>query len=107
MNHFPRVITVVLVCLASATLLHSQQVFEVNLNDRSGDSFKVTLHPEQLSASDSIYQFAATAPGTYQVMDIGRFVSNFKAYDGAGRQRPGIVRGWIVCDESANFDRRG
>lgn len=88
MNHFPRVITVVLVCLASATLLHSQQVFEVNLNDRSGDSFKVTLHPEQLSASDSIYQFAATAPGTYQVMDIGRFVSNFKAYDGVGRQVP-------------------
>jgi predicted metalloprotease with PDZ domain len=80
---------VLLVVSASATsLLFCQQVFEVNLNDRSGDTFKVTLYPEPLSASNSVFQFASTAPGTYEVMDIGRFVDNFKAFDKAGNEVP-------------------
>ena len=72
----------------SFTGLFSQQVFEVNLNDRTGDSFKVSLAPEHLSASNDIYQFASTAPGTYQVMDIGRFVNDFKAFDKSGNIVP-------------------
>ncbi|HEY5615009.1 MAG TPA: hypothetical protein VIL52_03230, partial [Bacteroidota bacterium] len=66
--------------------LFSQQVFEVNLNDRSGDTFKVTVYPEKLSASNDIFHFASTAPGTYQIMDIGRYVKNFKAFDGSGKE---------------------
>ncbi|MBX0335468.1 hypothetical protein K3G39_19715 [Pontibacter sp. HSC-14F20] len=46
---------------------------------------KVTLDVEGLKAEHNIYQFAATAPGTYQTMDIGRFVQNFKAFDKKGR----------------------
>ena len=34
---------------------------------------------------NAVYQFAATAPGTYQVMDIGRFVRSFEAFDAAGK----------------------
>jgi predicted metalloprotease with PDZ domain len=74
--------------VASLSYLLSQQVFTVNLNDRSGDTFKVTLIPEQLSASNDVFQFASTAPGTYQVMDIGRFVNDFKAYDKSGNAVP-------------------
>jgi predicted metalloprotease with PDZ domain len=75
-------------CVASLSYLLSQQVFTVNLNDRSDDSFKVTLIPEQLSASNNVFQFASTAPGTYQVMDIGRFVNDFSAYDKSGNVVP-------------------
>ena len=75
-------------CLTSLTTLLSQQMFEVNLNDRSGDSFKVSLFPEPLSNSNNIFQFASTAPGTYQVMDIGRFVNEFKAFDKSGNIIP-------------------
>ncbi len=66
----------------------AQQVLEyhVNLNDRSGDTFKVRLKNPKLSADNEIYQFASTAPGTYQVMDMGRFVRNFKALDKAGKE---------------------
>lgn len=69
-------------------LLFGQQVFDVNLNDRSGDTFKVTLTPEPLSAANNIFQFASTAPGTYQEMDIGRFVRDFKAFDRSGKEIP-------------------
>ncbi|HEY6952780.1 MAG TPA: PDZ domain-containing protein [Bacteroidota bacterium] len=88
MSHTRSAALFILVCLAGLNSVFSQQVFEVNLNDRSGDSFKVTLYPEQLSASNNVFQFASTAPGTYQVMDIGRFVNDFKAFDKTGKEVP-------------------
>jgi predicted metalloprotease with PDZ domain len=59
--------------------------YEIDLRDRSDDTFKVRVTFSELSAVDSIFQFATTAPGTYQVMDIGRFVSDFSATDAQGR----------------------
>ena len=66
------------------TILFSQQKFIVDLNNRSDDLFKVTVYPEKLSDENDIFQFAATAPGTYETMDIGRYVRLFKAYDKNG-----------------------
>ncbi|MBD2703654.1 PDZ domain-containing protein [Spirosoma sp. BT702] len=60
--------------------------YEVNLNDRADDNFKVTLHVDGLKPENAVYQFAATAPGTYQVMDIGRFVRSFQAFDKKGKE---------------------
>lgn len=61
-------------------------VYDINLNDRADDQFKVTLHVKGLTADNAVYQFAATAPGTYQIMDIGRYVRSFKAFDAKGRE---------------------
>lgn len=58
--------------------------YEVDLNDRGDDRFKVTVHLEGLTAADDLFQFASTAPGTYQVMDIGRYVSDFQVGDADG-----------------------
>lgn len=82
-----------LLLLVSTTLFFNLTVakptrpllYEVNLNDRADDQFKVTLHVSGLTADNAIYQFAATAPGTYQVMDIGRYVRSFRAFDAKGR----------------------
>lgn len=82
-----------LLVLASATLFAQLTfakpglplVYEINLNDRADDQFKVTLHVAGLTADNAIYQFASTAPGTYQIMDIGRYVKSFKALDAKGR----------------------
>lgn len=60
--------------------------YEVNLNDRANDQFNVTLHVANLKPENAIYQFAATAPGTYQVMDVGRFVRSFRAFDQKGKE---------------------
>ncbi|MGJ5642066.1 hypothetical protein [Formosa sp. S-31] len=62
--------------------------FEVNLLDRSNDTYKVTVTPPALNASNNIFQFASTAPGTYQVMDMGRYVHEFKAFDKGGNEIP-------------------
>ncbi|ADB39362.1 peptidase [Spirosoma linguale] len=83
-----------LLLLASSTLLFqfstakptTPLVYEVNLNDRADDQFKVTLRVSGLTAANAVYQFASTAPGTYQVMDIGRYVRSFKAFDAKGRE---------------------
>ena len=60
--------------------------YSIDLNDRADDRFKVTLEVSKLSDENNIYQFAATAPGTYQTMNLGRYVSNFKAYDKKGNE---------------------
>src|SRR3989339_1425407 len=76
----------VLVLLILLTVIPAQQKFYVNLNDRDDDLFKVTLVPEKLTDQNNTYQFASTAPGTYQTMDIGRFVRSFKAFDESGSE---------------------
>lgn len=63
-------------------------VYEVDLLNRADDRFKVTLMVDGLKPENAVYQFASTAPGTYQVMDIGRFVHDFKAFDKKGKELP-------------------
>jgi len=72
---------ILLLIITSLTSIYAQQKFYVDLKSREDKLFKVTLIPEKLSSENKIYQFASTAPGTYQIMDIGRFVRSFKAYD--------------------------
>ena len=79
-----RIIAVLFISLLSTTL--AQQQFFVDLNDRADDLFKVTLIPKNLTDENRIFQFASTAPGTYQIMDIGRFVRSFKATDETGNE---------------------
>jgi len=70
----------------NATSTVNDVTFNVNLNDRSNDTFKVQVIAPTLTASNNIYQFASTAPGTYSVMDMGRFVKTFKAFDSKGNE---------------------
>ena len=60
--------------------------YTVNLKDLDGDLFNVTLDISGLHSQNDLFQFASTAPGTYQVMDIGRFVRDFKAFDKKGNE---------------------
>jgi predicted metalloprotease with PDZ domain len=62
--------------------------YGIDLNRRADDLFHVTLHVSGLRPENAIYQFASTAPGTYQVMNIGRYVKRFEAFDAGGRPVP-------------------
>jgi predicted metalloprotease with PDZ domain len=56
---------------------------------------------DSLPSSASVYQFAATAPGTYQVMNIGRFVRTFQAFDAAGKEiesKHVTINQWRISD---------
>lgn len=63
-------------------------IFTIDMTGPSTDTFLIELNVPKLSSSNNIFQFASTAPGAYQVMDIGRFVSHFKAYDKKNREIP-------------------
>ncbi|MFO7446527.1 MAG: hypothetical protein R6W90_09180 [Ignavibacteriaceae bacterium] len=78
-----KIIFLLLICISS---INSQQKFHINLNDRADDLFKVTLYPDELSEENNIYHFAATAPGMYQIIDAGRFVRSFKAFNETGTE---------------------
>ena len=77
--------TILLILLfAALTVISAQNKFYVDINNRSDDLFKVTLIPDKLNDDNKIFQFAATAPGTYEIMDIGRYVKSFKALNSNG-----------------------
>ena len=73
---------------STATAQGAPLSYAINLNNRADDLFKVSLSVKGLTEANAVYQFAATAPGTYQVMNIGRFVKTFEAFDGRGRKVP-------------------
>jgi predicted metalloprotease with PDZ domain len=55
--------------------------YEIDLTDRSDDTFKVRMFVSELTDANKIFQFPATVPGVYDIFDIGRFVENVKAFD--------------------------
>lgn len=76
-------------CLTSSGAAQQSPLgYAIDVTDRSDDQFEVTAWVSGLTPENAIYQFAATAPGTYQVMDIGRFVRGFEAFDAGGRPVP-------------------
>jgi len=64
----------------------AELVYVVDLNNREDDTFKVKLVVNNLKPENAVYQFAASAPGTYQTMDLGRFVKDFKTFDANGNE---------------------
>ena len=78
--------------------------YTLDLTDRTGDTFKVTLQVDDLGPANAVYQFASTAPGTYQVMDIGRYVRTFEAVDASGAVIPSehvSTNQWRISDPEA------
>ena len=58
-------------------------IYNVDVTNHQDDLFHVTVSVNGLSQENNVYNFASTAPGTYSIMDFGRFVKSFKAYDEA------------------------
>ncbi|WP_258104853.1 peptidase [Marinoscillum sp. MHG1-6] len=77
-----------LLCLVGSLSLVAQPVMKYSVDVRSNlDTIYVSLEPEEgLTGENDVFQFAATAPGTYQTMNIGRYVSDFKAFDKKGKE---------------------
>ena len=77
-------------CLGLSSFLLAQDLPTMNYIidvTQNNDTFLVTLDlDKKLSKTATTFQFASTAPGTYQTMNIGRLVSNFKALDKKGNE---------------------
>jgi len=75
--------------------------YSLNLTDRSDDLFKVELNIPPLSTENSAYQFAASVPGTYRLLNVGRYVQSFKAFDKSNTEI-GVQR---VSDNRFQFEQ--
>lgn len=66
--------------------LQNSFYYEIDLTDRSDDTFKVRMFVDNLTDANKVFQFAATVPGVYRVFDVGRFVTRFEAYNSQYRK---------------------
>ncbi len=62
--------------------------YTVDLTKIESDSFFVMLETGGIPHDSVVFQFAATAPGTYEVENVGRFVGGFEALDRDGKALP-------------------
>ncbi len=80
---------------------------EINLNDRSNDTFKVKYYIDGLTDANKVFQFPATVPGTYDIFDIGRYVTTFKAFDKNHNELPVStgtdINQWILSDPENTY----
>jgi predicted metalloprotease with PDZ domain len=53
--------------------------YYVDLTSVKEDKLTIKLTPPDIADNETIFMFPAMVPGTYDVYDFGRFVSNFKA----------------------------
>jgi predicted metalloprotease with PDZ domain len=60
--------------------------YHLELLPTAADHFDVMVELPELKAEETVFQFCATAPGTYQTMDIGRLVSGLIYQTPAGRE---------------------
>jgi len=61
--------------------------YYVNLGKVDNDMLEVEMiAPESVTGTDLTYHFPATVPGTYEILDFGRFVQDLKAFDKRGKE---------------------
>lgn len=53
--------------------------YYTDLTKVNNDKITIKLIPPDISENETVFMFPAMVPGTYDVYDFGRFVSNFKA----------------------------
>ncbi|UCH64439.1 MAG: hypothetical protein JSW63_07325 [Ignavibacterium sp.] len=61
-------------------------IYSVDITNHQDDLFHVTVFVNGLSQRNNVYNFASTTPGTYSIMNFGRFVKSFNAYDADGNK---------------------
>lgn len=81
-----QILTLILFCTAIGSNAQSEISYEIDPLIQEDTFFVKANIPFKLSKSNNTYQFAATAPGTYQTQNIGRFISDFKAYQANGKE---------------------
>jgi predicted metalloprotease with PDZ domain len=87
----------ILILLACMTNLYAGEKnlsihYDVDITKLEADSFYVNLSVQGWNADSAVFQFASTAPGTYEVEDAGRFVGGFRAFDASGKELSTYLR---------------
>lgn len=76
-----RIFLIILCGLSSITAFADKDYhYLINLNKVVDDKITIELTPPDMSENEVVFNFPAMVPGTYEVYNFGRFVSNLKAF---------------------------
>lgn len=93
--------------LFSFTTIHAQYLtYEIDITKYKDDLFHVTFYPGNLTAEQDTFKMPAYVPGTYSVMDFGRFVKSISAYDDKGKEIPCekiSINDWKISEPESVF----
>ncbi|HEX9650580.1 MAG TPA: peptidase M61 [Cyclobacteriaceae bacterium] len=82
-----KIFTLVLILIVlSAKASIDNYTYIINLTKVVNDRVQVELRVPQITSDTVIFYMPKIIPGTYQVSDYGRFVSDFKALDNKGKE---------------------
>jgi predicted metalloprotease with PDZ domain len=84
MKHF--FYSILFILAVYKTVAGNDYKFSVNLENCVDDKLLVELVTPEIKASEITYRFPKMVPGTYEIYDFGRFVSEFKAMDSSGNE---------------------
>lgn len=73
--------------------------YHLDLNRCSNDQLKVELELSNVQQDTLVFSMPRMVPGTYEVYDFGRFLSNFTALDSAGNELSVVKKGkssWVI-----------
>lgn len=79
-------IVLILVWCGEAIGQAGRYVVEIDLTATENDQVPVTLYPPKSDSAYVEYHLAKIVPGTYDISDFGRFVTDFATYDSAGNE---------------------
>ena len=74
-----------LVVLSFNTYSQNSYQYVVDLNKLENDGLNVALKTPQVKAATAVFSIPKIIPGTYAIADYGKFISNVKAFDKAGK----------------------
>ena len=90
MKRILSIVFILFVFSCSSTLKQSDKdthvIYHLSLKNPAEDVFRTTVLVSGLKAENNIYNFVSTAPGTYDNLNYGRLVKEFKAYDASGNE---------------------
>lgn len=75
-------LSAVSLCFIASNIYSQDKLnFQVDLTSVKNDKLTVKLISPSIQENETVYMFPAMVPGTYDVYNFGRFISNFKAID--------------------------
>ncbi len=66
-------------CVTQHAFADGNYRYYVDITNVHDDKLTIKLTPPDIADNETVFMFPAMVPGTYDVYDFGRFVSNFKA----------------------------
>lgn len=88
MCHAFRIILFLLVLLPGLANSQNKYRYSIDLTQVTNDKLQVELLSPKINSNSIVFSFPKIIPGTYNISDYGKFISNVKAFDKKGNALP-------------------